>query len=118
MRARFTVTYNTMTPESAERGDYAESGFVFPDGDRIECEAAQTELGADWRAHWPPPWVHMTLAQAVAVVGLCEDNGDSFYECDESPNYATGASETRAVHIQGKVTPASNARLRRIFCGR
>lgn len=118
MKKRFTVTYDTVTEESARHADYAESGFVFPDGDHIEVAEAQAELGANWRNQWPPHFARMTLAQAACLVGSCDNNGTSFYECDERPDYVTGASETRAVHINGKVTAATSARLRRIFCGR
>ena len=102
-RARFSVTYEIVTPESAEGGEADEQGFI--------CEAetlrdALTDL-------------HRTRTNMV-------DSGQGI-ETDSSPcvrarsvavfngmEFETGAYETRALHIPLTVTAASSRRIARL----
>lgn len=52
----FRVTYDIVTSESAEQGDYAESGFVLPGGWHVDVTT--------------PDATRMDLRSAVALVGL------------------------------------------------
>jgi hypothetical protein len=74
------VTYDMVTPESAEHGDVADSGFaVSPEPMRFrEALATLTEYG---------PYDH--------------DNGEDFYSADALIDYRTGESTRYAVHIAG-----------------
>jgi hypothetical protein len=100
--AKFHVTYDVVTEESAADGDTAESGFVSPGGWRHDDAA---DLG---------------LHDVIRIVGRssCEDGGRAFYTVDPDVNYMTGEDTTYAVHPPSGITPSSYARLKRIFCYR
>lgn len=102
MAARFTVTYGIVTPESAEAGDYAESGFLCPLGYPVAALIGKET-----------PGVHMRLSEAVALATPDSCAGRWLYESDGRQNFQTGATETRAIHPPGNITPASYARLKR-----
>ena len=97
---RFAVTYGIVTPESAEDGDEAESGFI---GQALTLRDALQEL-------------HATRTSKCG--------GVECIECDEMPvraprwitvtngaEFATGACESRSLHIPAGVTPASRRRI-------
>ena len=100
--ARFRVTYQTVTEESAEHGDYAESGFAHPRG---------------WRFPVSDPGPHeITLREAVQIAGgPFEDCGRWFSTVDADTNYRTGEDTYYSIHPPEAITPASYARLRRIL---
>lgn len=85
---RFSVTYDIVTPESAECGDYEESGFVLESG---TFRDAWSELGD-----------YATYASAVDRIII-----NSEYHID----YATGAEESRTLHIPREISEASVRRL-------
>ena len=93
----FRVTYDIVTPESAEQGDTAEAGFVQPGGWHTEDSEG------------------MSLRQAISLCGCLEDVGSWFVECDGRMDYRTGAEERRSLHPPRNVTPASYARLKRLL---
>lgn len=104
MRKDWDVTYEIITPESAEEGDAEESGFI-----REKC----------------------TLREAVATVFETRTSHcDTVMaiETDSSPfagarwvtvyngkEYLTGAYENRSLHIPARVTQASRVRLARLL---
>lgn len=103
--AKFSVTFEIMTPESSECGDAEERGFVIEDAnlrDAVEelyrtrtsqvdgVESIQTDSLPCIR----PRWITVT-------------NGTE---------YITGAHESRALHIPDTVTTASARRIARL-CG-
>ena len=103
--ARFRVTYNIVTPESAEHGDVAEHGFIMP---------------GQWRYAFGENYSQaddysMSLREAVNLLGCCEDSGNWFTETDGSQNYRTGAVETRSLHPPRNITGASYNRLSRLL---
>ncbi len=108
-KARFLVTYDIVTYESAEHGDVAESGFVTPGG---------------WRDADPcldPPEAHaMTLREALDLVSPVYASsshprpGDWFIG-HETQDYRTGESETRSLHPPRDITPSSMRRLARVL---
>lgn len=101
MNGRFRVTYDIVTPESAEHGDSAESGFVLPGG---------------WKepAGSPEP-VSMTLREAAELCYPQEDSGHWLSEADGRVDYATGAEERRSLHPPDNITGASYGRLKRLL---
>lgn len=114
--ARFHVTYDLVTPRSAEAGDIADSGYVTPGQWRTSTYTAPVrEFGA----------IHdetaLTLRQAIDLIAApyLDDNGDgSFYEIDGRMDYRTGSEERRALHAPRSITEASLARLARLLLNR
>ena len=100
----FRVTYEIVTPESAEHGDAAERGFIDSWGMQVDALIGQET-----------PGVAMTLREALQLCSPQEDSGSWFNECDGRENYQTGAVETRSLHPPDNVTGASYARLKRLF---
>lgn len=108
--SRFTVTYEIVTPESAEDGDCVDHGFVTP---------------GDW--HWPMGseitpsrgQVNMSLREAVDLASPDCDCGRWFGETSQDRrDYATGAVETRSIHPPQGITPSSYARVKRLLRAR
>lgn len=93
----FTVTYSTITPESAENGDYEESGFVCQD---VSLREAYEECGRF----------------------LIEDCGHWFsnpeYGHGTRDYFEQGREEQRDLHPPRGITPSSYARLRKLFAVR
>jgi hypothetical protein len=100
MRAKFAVTFEIVTAESAELGDAVERGFI-----------AEGE----------------TLRDALALVaGPCEADSSlaprvrwlTFYEFGSGSRreYERGEHESRSLHIPPSVTDASSRRIARL-CG-
>jgi hypothetical protein len=97
-RPRFRVTYDIVTPESAENGEAAENGFISDYGLRYETA---------------PPC--MTLREALRLVSPSYDCGRWFDEPEHNTDYRTGAVESRALHPPKNITPASYRRLARLL---
>jgi hypothetical protein len=97
----FTVTYEIVTPESAEYGEAEESGFVLPGGWHVDAT--------------DPSDVTMDLRSAAALVSTLEDSGRWFTETDGHLDYRTGVLERRALHPPRNITPASYKRLSRLL---
>ncbi len=104
----FTMTYDKVTPESAEHGDTAENGWCLPGGWRHalrdddghhesvleEAKAGEFDQDAD------------TLRELVDVlkeIGACHRSGDSFYGHPSEMNPRDGSVETLCVHVKGDV---------------
>lgn len=98
----FSVTYDIVTPESAEHGDAAERGWVHPGG---------------WHSMADDP-SKMSLREAIDLVGCLQDVGGWFVETDGRVDYRTGAEETRSLHPPRNITPASYGRLQRVLKAR
>ncbi len=100
--ATFRVTYDIVTPESAEDGDVAESGYYSRGG---------------WKHEDPSEW---TLREVVTQFGYggFEDGGSSFYSATSDTNYRTGEDTSYAVHPPKGITRSSYARVSRILCGK
>ena len=102
----FTMTYEVLTPESAEYGDVADRGYCDEYGNRYDEPAA------------------VSLRAALRTLGSMEPN-DSRYESarwwseiDGCPNYSTGAVEYRSIHLSDRITPSSRARVNRLIKNR
>ena len=103
---RFRVTYEIVTPESAEHGDFAETGFVMPGEWRDPIEVALKE---------PLSAYDITLREAMQLAYPQEDCGSWWCECDGRQDYQTGAYETRSIHPPKNITPSSYARVTRLL---
>lgn len=98
-RTGFSVTFDVVTPESAEQGDVADSGFVV---DGVSLRDAIAAL------------------QGAQVAPSCEPFNPNyrytwFYTMDAEVNYRTGAEETRALHLPTNLTPSTRRRIARLL---
>lgn len=93
----FDVTYDVVTPESAEYGDVEECGFVA---------------------------TNLSLTEALRAMGNTEDAvdaNDSRRECARwitayrvEEDFRTGAIESRSIHFPDNLTPSTRARICRL----
>lgn len=113
---RFHVTYDIVTPESAEQGAVAEGGFMLANATRMPIGPADYGEKAGQIAEK----CGLTLHEAVDLLGLLEDTGDSYsyYEADPRQDYRTGNEETRSLHLPYTVTAASAARVAKVLKAR
>ncbi len=96
---KFNVTYEIVTPESAEYGEAEECGFIAEDVDLREafCLVGHMAIEADsWPTSLdnPPRWL-------------------TNYEFNE--NYTTGARESRSLHLPDTITGSSAMRIARLL---
>jgi hypothetical protein len=113
---KFHVTYDIITPESAEHADAAERGFIDTRGRHVDLpdgvcgEPAGAIMGA----------CGLSLRQAIEEISCVHDGGDgySYYEADPRCNYRTGHEESRAFHLPDNTTTASVARVARLLRSR
>jgi hypothetical protein len=100
----FNITYEIVTPESAEHGDAEERGFHLED---ISFGEAMGELD------------NLGLRGAHCEADSCPLSIDCppryFYFTEGTENYETGAFTYYALHLPRHVTPASRMRLARLL---
>lgn len=94
----FNVTYETITPESAEIGDFEDNGFV---SENVSLRDAIDDLGYGEGGveanEWPvsdPRWI-------------------TVYKTNE--DYGTGEIENRSLHFPDNMTAASKLRVCRLL---
>lgn len=93
---KFSITYETVTPESAEHGDAAERGFILEAGtlrdahDALRFEGRAIEANS---SHGAPG--SLTFAPDV--------------------DYRTSAETTKSLHFPRTITDASACRVARLF---
>ena len=101
----FSITYETVTPESAEHGEADESGWI------VDGHGSRVTLGD---CYW-------ALQNAGAIGCYVEANENpvraprwlTFYKVEE--DYATGAETSWSLHIPDYVSDASRRRIARLF---
>ena len=115
-RPLYRVTFETVTPESAEHGDAETRGFIDPAGDRIPL----ADCLADLKRPGPDP-LGMGLRDALE---LFNDNPGGLESVDPSDsdtgaarwitatyNHGGGYSESISIHFPEQATRAQRARL-------
>jgi hypothetical protein len=102
----FRVTYETVTPESAEIGEAEETGFVTPGEWKTPIEEALKEKDESF---------DMELREALGLCSPIENCGAWFAESGGRENYSDGSHETRSLHPPRNITAASYGRLRRLL---
>ena len=99
-------TYDVVTPESAEIGDFEESGFITPGmwryPDALDYERKQWAIGD-----------LAYLIDFARSLGITCD-GDNFYSVDPDMDFRTGEITYYEMHIDG-VTPATVERIARLL---
>ncbi len=96
---KFSVTYETITPESAEIGDCEDRGYIAED---VTLREAIGELNGaavepscyPFDADYPYTW---------------------FSTVDGDTDYRTGAVEYRSLHLPKNLTPSTRARIARLL---
>lgn len=101
MLSNWNVTFEIVTPESAEHGDAEERGFVL---EGASLRDAISAFGFGYPAHL----IGAESANEWPVSGAVR-----WFEGQTCPDYQTGAEERRALHIPAQITPASRLRLAR-----
>jgi len=108
------ITYEVITPESAENGDAEERGFIAPGLFNFRVPVEESLNKEDW----PDGSLDWDLRAAEIYLGRggMEDSGRWFTTTSPEQNFRTGADTFYSLHPSGNTTPASYARLARIFC--
>jgi len=110
MRKGFRVTYDIVTPESAEHGDYAEIGYVLPGGWHYDIETVMAN-----RDREPIGSYDMSLGEALSLIGCVEHDGHCYSETDGRVDYKTGAETRYTLHLPENITNASRKRVHRLL---
>lgn len=101
----FAITYETVTPESAEHGDAAERGWIINgQGSRVtlgDCFWALRNAGA------------IGCYVEASEYPVREPRWLTFYKVNE--DYATGAETSWSLHFPETATAATRRRIARLF---
>ena len=101
-----TETYDITTPESAEVGDYEESGFVV---DGWHVDVGDKSLPVDWLGD-VQHWIDSNGVEYVEIWG------SEITICGQSsPDYRTGAEERRTLHLRIKAARFCERKFRAAF---
>jgi len=101
---KFNVTYEIVTPESAENGEAEETGFIAQDVSFREAFDMVRET-------------RTSLCDGV----VCIEGSDScidharWFTVTNGMEFETGAHESRSLHVPDHVTAASRRRIARIM---
>lgn len=98
-------TFQTVTPESAEHGDFDSHGFITPGMWKFDVDDYERNI-----------WKRGDLAGLVSFaqsLGITSD-GDSLYSIDPDIDYTTGESTTYGMHISG-CSASTEARIHRLL---
>ena len=105
--ARFTVTYDVVTHESAEHGDVEKSGFASP---------------GYWRHDEP---AYLSLKECLSACGLFGGRTTAFQDCgswfemiDAETDFRTGDETRYSIHPPKNITRSSYRRLARVLTGK
>ena len=103
-------TYQTVSPESSEQGDYSETGFILPGMWKFP------DIDDYSRQEWNPGDLASIISFAQSL-GINSGEGcDWLYSVDPDENYQTGESTTYSMHVAG-CTDSSRERIYRILTG-
>jgi hypothetical protein len=107
-----------ITPESAERGDYADLGFLDSGNNRRSAFELWGERAAALKVDCA-----LTLREALAAFGYqygrfgVESEFPSFRQVDGAVDYRTGAEVRLALHLPNGANRATFERVRRLIEG-
>lgn len=99
----FNVTYDIVTPESAEHGDYDKSGFIGQDMTLRDAIRAVTETRTN------------QVSGIESIDPSASGSGFRWITVTNGMEYQTGACESRSLHIPDHVTDASRMRIARLL---
>lgn len=95
---RIGITYDIVTPESAEEGDYAESGWIDEDGVSMKPDKVDTQDGitAVDKA------ISFLRSESAREPSSTAFHSGVWYTNEEyDTDYSTGAVESRSYHLKG-----------------
>lgn len=110
---RYVMTYEIITPESAEQGDVAEHGYCEPGGWLYPFPGSPDEPN-------PGP-AYVSLRAALRDLGSLEPSDSDYLdarwwgEVDGTVDYSTGAETRKSLHIPDNITPSSRRRINRLI---
>ena len=97
------MTGERVTPESAERGDFEESGWVDPSWSRRMLHESRNDVRPLMSEDTDSEDLADAVTAALAELGAYADNGDgTFYGQDSKSDFTTGDDWTYAVHFTVK----------------
>lgn len=102
---KWTITYHTITQESAEAGDYADSGYIMPGGMQVDVETDEDREAVQFDS----------LKQALSHITPQENSGRWFSTVDPDIDYRTGEDEYRQLHPPSNITKSSYNRVKRVL---
>jgi hypothetical protein len=102
MTITIDFTFQTVTPESAEQGDFDSHGFITPGHWKYDVDNYDRTI---WKQGDLSGLI--SFAQSLGIVF----DGDNAYSVDDDIDYATGESTQYGMHIAG----CSGASEQRIF---
>jgi len=105
---KFRVTYQVVTEESAQDGNFAEHGYALPGGYKFSIKDVSARPN-------PISDYEMSLREAIGISVFPEDSGNWFSSVDGEMDYRTGDVTTYALHPPRNITKASYARLKRLL---
>ena len=111
---RATFTYSTITPESAEQGDDAESGWILPGMWKfpLRDEDGEHEETLDDARNGEFDLTDLDeIINFAESLGICEDSGNWMSSIDPDENYETGEDTFYSLHLEG-VTPSTYNRIK------
>ena len=96
-KKRIAITYEIVTPESAEHGDAEERGWIDEEGvdmtpDKYDIDDGLTAVSKA---------VEFLRNEGVVEASSSQFHQGVWYIGQEIPNYKTGAVETRSYHLRG-----------------
>lgn len=99
----FNVTYEIVTPESAEHGDADERGFIIQNGRFRSAVESLFETRSN-------------TAGGIAALetSAWPEEFARWFTVINGPEFDTGAVESRSIHWPDSITPASKARVIRL----
>ena len=116
MKARFC--YQTVTPESAEHGDFADHGFYLPGGWKFSLNELGDKASEGVDLVQDNGYSLRDVIQAAKDLGIqSQPDADWFYSHPSIEDYSTGEEVSYSLHIEG-VTDSTYGRIARLLGGR
>ena len=101
---QYTVTYEIVTPESAEYGDAEERGII----DTFTSLREALEYTYRTRTN--------QVGGIEAIEPDCSSGPPRWITVFNGMEYRTGAHENRSLHLPDNITPSSAMRIKRLMC--
>ena len=96
----FSVTFEIVTPESAEHGEAADMGYI---NESCDLRTAIADL------------FETRTSQCDGITGI--DECGTWITVYNGMEYLTGAHESRSLHVPSNITPSSYDRIARLIIG-
>ena len=118
LRDAWRVTWERVTPESAEHGDAEARGFVDRDGFRSRLEHKNRDYALTLREALEAVKESSPTRASLSYVEASDSvaSGARWITWGFSPDYSTGDSLSLSLHIPETVSGPSRARLVRLLC--